>query len=76
MTLLKMLLAVSLLLGAAEAAAQGHEAHDMAGAISLYPTREASGTAWQPDLTPMYGIHGEVGGWTFMVHANVFAQFL
>mgnify|MGYP001560722293 CR=1 FL=1 len=41
-----------------------------------HPAREASGTAWQPSTTPMEGIHASVGGWMFMGHANVFAQFL
>lgn len=41
-----------------------------------FPAREASGTAWLPDVTPMYGFHRAIGGWQFMVHGNAFAQFL
>ncbi|MGH9370126.1 MAG: hypothetical protein ACRD15_01195 [Vicinamibacterales bacterium] len=37
---------------------------------------EASGTAWLPDATPMYGIHQRVGSWQLMWHGNAFAQFL
>ena len=41
----------------------------MKGALGAYPmTREASGTAWQPDSTPMEGLQGRFGGWTTMVH--------
>ena len=31
-------------------------------------TREASGTSWQPDSTPMQGIHDIEGEWMTMVH--------
>lgn len=38
-------------------------------------TREASGTSWQPDSTPMQGIHGMAGGWMTMVHGFVNAIY-
>jgi len=31
-------------------------------------TREASGTAWEPDSTPMEGLHYSYEDWSFMVH--------
>jgi hypothetical protein len=37
---------------------------------------EASGTAWLPGVTPMYGFHRQVRGWDLMAHGNAFAQFL
>ena len=41
----------------------------MAGSLGRYSMmRDASGTAWQPDSTPMEGLHWEAGGWTGMVH--------
>ena len=46
------------------------------GAMTMFPPREASGTAWLPDATPMYGIHGQAGSWQLMGHGNTFAQFL
>ena len=49
---------------------QDHEGHDMSMA------REASGTAWLPDATPMYAIHWQRGAWQFMAHENAFVQFL
>ena len=49
-----------------------HAAHDgpgMTGALGPYTmTRDASGTAWQPDSAPMWGIMGATGGWSTMVH--------
>jgi YHS domain-containing protein len=38
--------------------------------------REGSGTAWQPDATPMYAIHWQRGQWQLMAHENLFIQFL
>jgi hypothetical protein len=41
-----------------------------------FPVREASGTSWLPDASPMYGIHQTAGDWQLMWHGNAFAQFL
>ena len=44
----------------------------MAGALGGYAMmRDASGTAWQPDSTPMQGINFASGGWTGMAHGYV-----
>ena len=56
-----------------EAAAEPQHEH---AAHELFSPREASGTAWAPDTTPMYGFEALAGGWTVMLHGNVFAQFL
>ena len=41
----------------------------MKGNQGAYPmTRDASGTAWQPDSAPMEGIHAEIAGWSTMLH--------
>ena len=41
----------------------------MAGMYGSYDmTREASGTSWQPDSTPMTGIHSMTGAWMSMLH--------
>jgi hypothetical protein len=41
----------------------------MAGMFGPYPmTREASGTSWQPESTPMEGIHHMGDEWTTMTH--------
>ncbi|HEY0412289.1 MAG TPA: hypothetical protein VGD66_04010 [Allosphingosinicella sp.] len=45
------------------------EQHDR-GALGPYPmSREASGTAWQPDWSEHRGVHAMLGGWTAMAHA-------
>lgn len=38
-------------------------------------TQEASGTAWQPEATPMYTRHSMIGDWQIMTHYNVFAGY-
>jgi hypothetical protein len=44
--------------------------HAMTGALGAYPmSREASGTAWQPDSAIHGGVHGAVGDWALMGHA-------
>ena len=44
----------------------------MAGALGRYSMmRDASGTAWQPDSTPMLGMNFASGGWTGMAHGFV-----
>ena len=41
----------------------------MSGQLGGYSMmRDASGTAWQPDSTPMQGVSWAAGGWTGMVH--------
>jgi hypothetical protein len=43
--------------------------HGMTGALGNYPmTREASGTAWQPDITEHAGLEVMRGPWMVMVH--------
>jgi hypothetical protein len=51
---------------------QAHHHHMLAPMYGQYAhTREASGTAWQPDVTPMEGWHFSAGDWTFMAHGAV-----
>ena len=39
------------------------------GLFGGYPwSREASGTSWQPESTPMQGIHFMPAGWALMLH--------
>ena len=55
----------------AEASPQGLTmSKAMAGAFGAYPmTREASGTAWQPDTSEHDGVHVIKGDWLLMFHA-------
>jgi len=66
------------------AAAEGspHAGHGTAGAdmprapLGLGMEREGSGTAWQPDATPVFGHHFMPGaGWMLMLHYNVHAGY-
>jgi hypothetical protein len=53
----------------APTAAGAHAGHDMTGALGPYPmNREASGTAWQPDLSEHTSLMRTVGDWTLMGH--------
>lgn len=57
-------------------AMHGHAGHTMRGALSNAPmSREASGTSWVPDSTPMEGWHGSSGEWTGMLHGYVDAVY-
>ena len=38
-------------------------------------TRNASGTAWQPDASPHSGLHWEAAGWHFMFHGLLFGGY-
>ena len=51
-----------------------HAGHDMAAMESM--ARDGSGTAWQPDSTPMYALHADKAGWMLMAHENAFVQVL
>jgi len=56
-------------------APQGHEGHQVP-MPDVFAPREASGSAWVPDATPMFGSHQQLGPWSLMLHGNAFAQFL
>ncbi len=44
----------------------------MAGQLGRYAMmRDASGTAWQPDSTPMQGFAWTAGGWMGMAHGSI-----
>ena len=47
--------------------------HDALGPYAM--TRDASGTAWQPDSEPHQGIHGQLGGWKTMLHGYATAIY-
>jgi len=56
----------------------GQDARPMAmtGALGPYAmSREASGTAWQPDASPADGVMGMAGGWMLMGHARLNAVY-
>ena len=46
-----------------------HAMHAMPGMLGSYGmSREASGTAWQPESTPHDGVHTMWNGWDLMAH--------
>ena len=45
-----------------------HAMPGMLGSASMQ--QEASGTSWQPAVTPMQGIMGMTGGWMTMIHGS------
>ncbi len=51
---------------------EGHTGHTaMTGMYGSYPmTRDASGTAWQPDSSPHRGMHFMKQDWTLMLHGS------
>jgi hypothetical protein len=54
------------------AKAQDHSEHT----ATMFSPREASGTSWLPQESPMYGIHRNAGSWSLMFHGSAFAQVL
>lgn len=55
---------------AAQGQAMDHSAHQMTSPLGPWPmSRDASGTAWQPDLSQHGGVHSTVGDWSVMTHA-------
>jgi hypothetical protein len=48
-------------------------ADPMAAPLDVPATRRASGTAWQPSSTPLFGHHFGFDRWSFMLHYNGFA---
>ena len=50
-----------------------HE-HVSVTAQLLTPTREASGTAWLPQTTPMYGVHQPWRGWDLRLNGALSLQ--
>src|SRR5213082_2387994 len=59
------------------AAAGAHPSEPDAGALAMMGlegpysmSREGSGTSWQPDSTPISGLHAMRGAWMTMVHGQ------
>ena len=82
---LAVVLAAGLMPAAAAAQHPGHHppasagqqgGHAMTGLFGPYPmSREASGTSWQPESTPMFGYHFTKGSWMLMVHGTADAVY-
>jgi len=69
-------LALPCALAAAQEAAAPQQGMSMAGLLGSYPmTREGSGSSWQPESTPMEGVHTMSGPWLGMVHGFIDAIY-
>lgn len=56
--------------------AEGEMGHEMNGFYGPYPmTRESSGTSWQPEATPMEGVHFMADDWMLMLHGFAFGVY-
>lgn len=56
--------------------ASQHQHHDDADGPQLFSAEEASGTAWVPKDTPMYGVEATWGRWSLMLHGTALVQYL
>jgi hypothetical protein len=57
---------------AAPPGAKNNASHEMSGALGPYPmSREASGTAWEPDASEVPGVHVMRGRWMLMGHGII-----
>ncbi|HEY7819687.1 MAG TPA: hypothetical protein VIG29_15810, partial [Vicinamibacteria bacterium] len=67
----------AILLAMAQEPAHPHDPEADGALFGAYPmTRESSGTSWQPDSSPMEGIHFEAGGFDMMLHGFLDFGFL
>jgi hypothetical protein len=48
----------------------------MTGPLGISLAREGSGTSWSPDATTMYASHWMKDPWLYMVHGNLFLQYI
>lgn len=55
---------------------ESHQHQHEPAALPVFSSRDASGTAWLPEATPMYGVHQQKGPWQLMWHGSGFAQYL
>jgi len=58
------------------AASEQHHHHGESSMAELFAPRDASGTSWIPDESPMFGIDRTFGPWTVMIDGSAFVQFL
>jgi hypothetical protein len=58
------------------AGSEQHHHHGDSVMAELFAPREASGTAWIPDQSPMFGIERTIGPWTAMIDGSAFVLFL
>jgi hypothetical protein len=52
-----------------------HSGMHSALSVSLPMSRDGSGTAWNPDMSPMYGYMAHKGNWMFMFHGDLYIRY-
>ncbi len=57
-----------------EAMGEAHQSMDTTP-LGIEETRDASGTSWQPESTPMFMWHAKAGGWMLGFHTNTFVGY-
>lgn len=57
-----------------ESMGEAHQSMDPTP-LGIEETRDASGTAWQPESTPMFMWHAKSNGWMFGLHTNSFVGY-
>lgn len=70
---------VCVLIVVSSARAQEHDHHMMTmpeNPLGIEHTRDASGTSWLPDVSPMSGAMRHRGPWMVMLHGNLFLQYI
>lgn len=50
-----------------------HMSHSFSRNLPM--NRNGSGTGWNPDMAPMYGIMKHAGDWMFMFHGDIFPRY-
>src|SRR5262245_58425584 len=68
-------LVAALLLPRTGLAQMPHEGHGADAPVLESHTRVGSGTAWQPEETPMFAFHWEAGGWQMATHGLLFLVY-
>jgi hypothetical protein len=65
------------LVAAAQPVEEPMDHHDSMGTsqLGIEETRNASGTAWQPDSSPMFMWHARSGDWSLALHTSSFFGF-
>src|SRR5439155_19084467 len=59
----------------AQPAEMGEGMHPQPTPLGIDEARDASGTGWQPDSTPMFMWHAMARGWTLGLHTNTFVGY-
>jgi hypothetical protein len=57
-----------------EGTGEAHQTMEMSP-LGIEESRDASGTSWQPESTPMFMWHAKAAGWMLGLHTSSFAGY-